>query len=94
MSSTKEGNNRFLAAEGEVVFTLVFQHNDKIRVLETHRGFCSTTVANCLVRNIVLPTDEKLNWMTCSELNQFAGGNKYKVSIILIHLCFDKLMSF
>lgn len=31
-NSTKEGNNGFPATGGEIVFTLVFQDDDKIRI--------------------------------------------------------------
>lgn len=48
------------------------------------------TVANCLDNNIILPADdEKIDGMTCSELNQLAGGAHYKVCTILFCIFFD-----
>lgn len=78
--TTEEGNNWFPEAEGELVFTLVFEEDNKKRVPEMHRGLRSNTVANYLVSSIVMLTDEeKMNAMTCSELHQFACCSKYKV---------------
>lgn len=74
-------SNKFLTAEGEVVFTLVFEEDGKIRVLEMHRGFCHSSLAICLVGNsILLQYQEKKNKMTTSEFNRIAGGVIYKVT--------------
>lgn len=71
----------YLEAEGQLVFTPIFEDDDKKWVLETHKGLCSNIVANCLVSNILLPVDvEKMDGMTCLELNQYVGGSEYKVS--------------
>lgn len=76
--STKVGNNQFIAAEGEIVFTP--EDNDKRRVLQTHMGLHSKTVLKCLISNILLPTDvEKMEGMTCCKLNQFVSDGEYKV---------------
>lgn len=49
-------------------------------------------VATYLLSNILFPTDEeKLNGMTCSELNQFTRGVEFKVSTLLVHLLFSSL---
>lgn len=64
------GNNRFLAGKREVDFTPIFKDDDKIGILVMHRGFHSDTAGKCLVSNIILLTDEeKVNAMSCSELN-------------------------
>lgn len=78
INTAEEGNNRFPASEGEVVFSHVFEDHDKIRGIEMHSGFCSNPLVNCLVSNIILPLDKvKMNAMTCSKLDQFASGSKY-----------------
>lgn len=57
-----------------MIFTPIFEDADKMCVLEMHKGLQHSLVATCLVDNIILRTDEeKLNTMTCSKLNQFAG---------------------
>lgn len=87
---TGEGDNRFPATEGEIILTMVFQDNNKMRVLETHRGFQSNVLVNCLVNNIVFPDDDnKLSKMICSELNQFIGAAKFKVYNITFYLSFN-----
>lgn len=78
---TREGNHRFPESEGQFVFTLVFEDDDKKWVLETYTGLRSNAVVSCVVSNILLPANlENKDDMTCSELNQYVGGSEYKVS--------------
>lgn len=80
--SIEEGNNQFPVADGELVFTHVFEDDDKQRILHMHKGLQFKVVLNYLVSNIILPADvDKMDDMTCSELNQFTSDGEYKVSI-------------
>lgn len=47
--SIEEGNNIFIATKCEIVFTPIFNYNDKMQVLETNIGFHSNSMVNCLV---------------------------------------------
>lgn len=77
MGTIEEGSSRFPDAKGEIVFTHIFEDDDKRHVLEMYYGLCSNNVENFPVSNIILPTnEEKMNVMTCSELNLFIGGSK------------------
>lgn len=49
-------------------------------VLQTYRGLCLKTVSNCLISNIFFSSNnEKMDDMTCTELNQFTSDDAYKV---------------
>lgn len=55
-----------------------------------HQGLLLNAVANYFVTNIVLPVDEEnMNAITYFELNQFMGGNEYKVCTSFVYVIFE-----
>lgn len=66
----------------------------KKRILISHKGLRNSAMATCLVNNVIMPLDTgKVNKLTTSELNQYAGSAEYKVNdflalVVYVDVCF------